>query len=270
MVPSSFAPDASAQPLLQKVALVTGSSRGIGRGIALELARQGASLVLTGRDEALLSQVLEETRGLGREAMVSVLDLREPKAAEELVHGAVERFGRLDIVVNNAGATKRGDFTALSEGDWQDGFALKFFGAVRVSRAAWPHLKAQRGSLVQIAGVGGRTPGAEFAIGGSVNAALLSLTKALADTGVADGIRVNAINPGFIRTDRLEKRLAALAAKRGVSLAEAAGVMVKEAQVNRLGEVEDIAHLVAFIVSPQGSFLHGSVIDMDGGQTKTL
>lgn len=256
--------------LSHRVAIVTGSSRGIGRGIALELARQGASVVLTGRDEAALQNVSEEIRVLGGQSLYSVLDLREATAAGELVKAALGKFGRLDILVNNAGATKRGAFTALSEEDWQDGFALKFFGAVRLTREAWPHLKAQGGSVIQIAGVGGRTPGAEFSIGGSVNAALLSFTKALADTGIADGIQVNAINPGFIRTDRLQKRLQALADQRGVSVEDAAAVMVKNAQVSRLGEVEDIAHLAAFMVSPQGRFLHGAIVDMDGGQTKTL
>src|SRR5207237_5831211 len=106
-----------------------------------------------------------------------------------------------------AGATKRGEFEDLGEEDWTDGFALKFFGAVRLARAAWPHLKQQSGSVVNIAGIGGRTPGPQFAIGGSVNAALLSFTKSLADVGIRDGVQVNAINPGAIRTARLAKRL---------------------------------------------------------------
>src|SRR5437588_2354717 len=110
----------------------------------------------------------------------------------------IEQTGRIDIVVNNAGATRRGLFPTLSDEEWSDGFALKFFGAVRLTRAAWPHLKRTAGSVLFIAGVGGRTPGPQFAIGGSVNAALLSLTKSLADAGLPDGIRVNAINPGAI------------------------------------------------------------------------
>ena len=104
-------------------------------------------------------------------------------------------IGRLDLLVNNAGATKRGDFLALSDSDWADGFALKFFGAMRLSRAAWPHLCSSSGTIVNIVGIGGRTGQAEFAIGGAVNAALLNLTKVLADRGVKDGVRVNAINP---------------------------------------------------------------------------
>jgi len=167
------------------VALITGSSRGIGRAIALKLAAEGARCILTGRDrDALAAIEIPQSRWLA-------IDLREPEAPQRLVDFAVAQYGRLDIVVNNAGATKRGDFLALSDEDWLDGFALKFFGAVRVTRAAWPHLKATRGSVLNIAGVGGRTPGPQFSIGGSVNAAMMALTKSLADAGLADGIQVN-------------------------------------------------------------------------------
>jgi 3-oxoacyl-[acyl-carrier protein] reductase len=178
---------------------------------------------------------------------------------------AIEKFGRIDIVVNNAGATRRGEFLALTDEDWADGFALKFFGAMRLTRCAWPHLKAQSGSVVHIAGIGGRTPGREFAIGGSVNAALLSFTKALADLGIADGVQVNAINPGAVRTDRLRKRLAGSG-----DLETAEREFVAASGITRVGEPEEIAELVAYLVSPAGRFIHGSLIDIDGGQTKTI
>ena len=158
----------------------------------------------------------------------------------------------------------------LTDDEWADGFALKFFGSVRLVRAAWPQLKERSGSVVNIVGVGGRTPGADFAIGGSVNAALLSFTKALAAVGVRDGVQVNAVNPGFVRTDRLEARLQTVAQEQGFSPAEAAERMVKAAGVTRLGEPEDVANLVAFIVSPRGRLLQGALIDIDGGQTKTI
>ena len=118
--------------------------------------------------------------------------------------------------------------------------------------------------------MGGRTPGAEFAIGGAVNAALLSFTKATAKLGIEDGIQVNAINPGFVRTDRLRKRLGKFGGDSWGHEIEAEQAIVKDCAVSRLGEPEDIAHLVTFVVSPEGRFLHGSLIDMDGGQTKTI
>jgi NAD(P)-dependent dehydrogenase (short-subunit alcohol dehydrogenase family) len=256
--------------LTNKIAIVTGASRGIGSAIALNLAQNGAKVVLAARDVQKLGEVVEKIRESGNEGLAFQADLRAIDAPARLVEAAVAQFGQIDIVVNNAGATRRGAFLALNEEDWQDSFALKFFGTVRLVRAAWPHLKARSGSIVNIAGVGGRTPGAEFAIGGSVNAALLSLTKATAELGVEDGIQVNAINPGFIRTDRLRKRLDASAEALGITVSEAEQAMIKDSNVSRLGEPDDIAHLVTFLVSSEGRFLHGSLIDADGGQTKTI
>lgn len=250
-----------------KVAIITGASRGIGRAIALRLAAEGAQTVLCARDEAALTGVADK---IGAGALVVPLDLRLPDSPAELVRLTVARFGRIDIVINNAGATKRGEFLELTDEDWADGYALKLHGAVRLTRAAWPYLRASGGMLLNIAGTGGRTPGAQFTIGGSVNAALLSFTKAMADCGVRDGVQVNAINPGTVRTERFTKRMAALAAERGIPLDEAETLFVRESRVTRPGEPEDIAGLAAFVVSPPGRFLHGALIDMDGGATKTL
>ena len=122
-----------------------------------------------------LKAVAEEIRKAGGSAIWIATDLRQPAAAERIVAKArLKAFEDIDIVINNAGATPRGEFVSLSDEAWQDGFALKFFGAVRLTRAAWKHLSARKGAVVSIAGIGGRTPGAEFSVGGSLNAALLS------------------------------------------------------------------------------------------------
>src|SRR4051794_37175528 len=186
-----------------KVAVVTGGSRGIGRGIALRLAREGAAVALAARDGAAVDAVVREVEDAGGRALGLALDLREPEAPARLVEAAANRFGGLDLLVNNTGATRRGDFLALTDADFADRFTLKFYAAVRAARAAWPLLAARRGTVVNVVGAGGRTPGAEFAVGGSVNAALLSLTKALAEKGVEDGVQVVAVNPGPVRTERL-------------------------------------------------------------------
>lgn len=253
-----------------RVAIVTGASRGIGRAIALRLARDSASVVLAARDAQALDRTVREIQSAGGQAASIALDLRLPDSPSRLVNFTMESWGRIDVIVNNAGATKRGKFLVLTDDDWTDGFALKFFGAVRLTRAAWPHLKAQSGSVVHISGIGGRTPGREFAIGGSVNAALLSFTKALADLGIADGVQVNAINPGAVRTDRLRGRLARIAEDAAVDLVTAERKFIQESGITRVGEPEDVADLVAYLVSPAGRFIHGSLIDIDGGQTKTI
>lgn len=255
---------------LNKTVVVTGASRGIGRGIAQRFGAEGARVVLCARDAKALGEAAAEVRRAGGAAESIALDLREAPAATRLIEFTLARFGSLDVLVNNAGATKRGSLLELTDEDFADGFALKFFGTVRITRAAWPHLRASRGSVVIIGGVGGRTPGAEFAVGGPVNAALLSLTKALAELGLADGVRVNLINPGTIRTARFAARLERFAAQRGLTAQEAEREYVAAARIARIGEPEDIAALVAFVASAEGRLLHGSLIDMDAGATKTI
>ncbi len=254
--------------LADKVAIVTGASRGIGRAIAQTLGAEGMSLVVAARSRDQLEELAASLKP-GR-CLPMAVDLREPEAPAAVVAAAVAHFGRLDLLVNNAGATKRGDFLTLSEPDWDDGFRLKFFGAVRGCRAAWPHLQATHGAIVNIVGIGGRTGTAEFAIGGAVNAALLNLTKVLADRGVRDGVRVNAINPGSIGTERLQTRLRSFAAERQIDLASAETEMARALGIARFGEPAEIARVVAFLASPQAQFCQGAIVDVDGGQTRTL
>ena len=253
-----------------KTAIVTGSSRGIGRAIAQRLAADGARVVLCARTSSALDEVVRTITAASGKAAAIALDLRDADSAARLIDFAVRTFGGLDILVNNAGATRRGAFVKLTDEDWADSFALKFFGAVRVTRASWPHLKKSGGAVLFISGAGGRTPGAEFAAGGAVNAGLLSLTKALAETGIKDGVQVNSVNPGTVRTDRLKTRLDTTMKEQGIDLATAERRFVDGSGVTRIGEPEDIAALVAFVVGPEGRFLQGSLIDMDGGATKTV
>jgi len=260
----------NSKSLAGKIAIVTGGSRGIGRAIALRLASEGARVVIAARDAKALAAVADEIGKAGGKAETVATDLREPEAPGALARAALGACGAIDIVVNNAGATRRGEFLELSEADWTDGFALKFFGAVRLVRAAWPQLKERRGAVLNIIGTGGRTPGPEFTIGGSVNGAFLSFTKALADIGIRDGVQVNAINPGYIRTDRLQGWIKSVAAETGGDMDAAQREMVRRANIVRIGEPEDIANLAAFVLAPQNRFLQGALIDLDGGLTKTV
>ena len=253
--------------LAGNVGIITGASRGIGYAIAQTLAGEGMKLVLVARSADQLDALAAL---LPTACLVQVADLRDPEMPAAVVTAALARFGQLDLLVNNAGATKRGDFLALPESDWSDGFALKFFGAMRCCRAAWPYLQATRGSIVNIVGIGGRTASAEFTIGGSVNAALLNLTKALADRGVQDGVRVNAINPGSIVTERLQTRLRAFASEHGTDTSAATHELARVQQIARFGHPSEIASAVAFLASAQAHYCQGTILDIDGGQTRTL
>lgn len=255
------------QSLADRVAVVTGASRGIGRAIAQALAASRMRLVLVARTADALRELADS---VDTECVVHAADLRRPQVAAAVVDAALSRFGRIDLLVNNAGATRRGDFMRLADPDWEDGFSLKFFGAMRLCRAAWPQLVRTGGAIVNIAGVGGRTASADFTIGGSVNAAVLNLTKALAHRGVADGVRVNAINPGSIATDRLRSRIATLAEDRGLDYDAASSDMAGRLGVARFGTPEEIAQAVLFLCSPMSSYCQGVILDVDGGQTRTL
>jgi 3-oxoacyl-[acyl-carrier protein] reductase len=256
--------------LTGKIALVTGSSRGIGRGIALTLAEEGCDVMLTGRDEAALAEVAAAVAKHGRTAKCAALDLREEKAPAALIEAVKRDFGRLDILVNNAGTTKRGDFLKLTEADWQEGYALKFFAHVRLSRAAWPLLSQSRGSVVTIGGTSGRIPIAAFTIGSSVNAACAAFAKALADLGKTDNVQVNTIHPSYVETERLWRRIRADMERTGKSEAETREWHRADINVTRFGTPEDIGSLIAFMVSRRGRWLHGATIDMDGGEVPSL
>lgn len=251
--------------LKNKIAIVTGASRGIGKSIAQTLSAEGVKLTLVAR-----SPLDEFSASLPTESLPLSIDLRQPDAASRVVEATLQKFGRIDILVNNAGATKRGDFLQLTDDEWTDGFALKFYGAMRLSRAAWTSLMQSKGSIVNIIGIGGRTGSAEFAIGGTVNAALMNLTKVLADRGIKDGVRVNAINPGSIATERLQTRVNTFAKEKSLPYDEAFTQMAMNLGIARFGEPEEIARAVAFLASPQAAYIHGAVLDIDGGATKTL
>lgn len=197
-------------------------------------------------------------------------DLRNPAIPAAAVVDAMARFGRLDLLVNSAGATRRGDFLLLTDEDWADSTAGKFLAAVRLTRAAWPHLCASAGSVVHIAGAGGRVASADFTIGGSINAALMNLTKSLADRGVRDGVRVNCINPGSIRTDRLTSRIATVMQERGMDEPAAATALAEATGVARFGEPAEIASVVAFLASAEASYIQGAILDVDGGWIKAI
>jgi 3-oxoacyl-[acyl-carrier protein] reductase len=254
-----------------RTAIVTGASRGIGRAIADVLAGEGVRVAMTARDGGRLEEGVRRIAGRhGVEALAIPADLSLPEAPASVVAAAMAAFGQLDILVNCAGATKRGDFFDLTDEDWTDGFALKFFGYVRMTRAAWPHLKARGGSVVNIVGVASRTPTGDHAIAGAVNSALLNFGKAMADIGRRDGVRVNSLNPGYVQTDRLKGRLEATAARTGSTPEEVGREILAGIGVRRFGDPEEIGRVTAFLASDLSAYIEGAALDVDGGWTRGI
>lgn len=253
-----------------KGAVVTGASRGLGAAIAEALAAEGMDLLLVARDRAALDANAAALQAQKVRVTVHEADLTSVAAIDPVAQAAAGALPSVDVLVNCAGATKRGDFFKLTDADWESGFSLKFFGAVRLSRALWPNLKAAKGTIINIVGVGARMPGADFTIGGSVNAAFLHFTKALAEIGTRDGVRVNAINPGYFHTDRLVHSLRSAAEQAGVPVEQAADVLLSKIGVPRFGRPEEVAHLVAFLASGQAGYMNGAAIEIDGGSRRNI
>src|SRR5262249_32268160 len=186
-----------------KVAVITGGSRGIGREIEVDFARQGAQTVIVSSSADNLAAAAKTVAAAGGLAPVAITaDLRKLEGCQQVFNTVKDKFNRCDILVCSAGATKAGNFVDLPDDAWMDGYALKFFGCVRMCRLFWPMLKAVNGFVVNIGGGAARSPGADFTIGASVNAAMGNFSKALSQLGKRDGVNVNVIHPGATETER--------------------------------------------------------------------
>jgi 3-oxoacyl-[acyl-carrier protein] reductase len=257
--------------LKDRVAVVSGGSRGIGKAIALGLAAEGADVVIGARtSETLQATSAEISKATDRRVFPVSADLATLDGCETLHAAATEEFDRIDILVNCAGATKSGPFLELPDELWQEGFDLKFFGAVRLSRLFWPQLVASQGTVVHIVGGMARTPNPNFAIGGAVNAALSNFGKALAGMGLSDDVNVNIIHPGQTRTERLDEMMADEAARTGETPEAVLAAAVQRQGIRRLGTPGDVAALAVFLCTPEARHIHGTAISVDGGATKSL
>jgi 3-oxoacyl-[acyl-carrier protein] reductase len=252
------------------VAIVTGASQGIGRATAVRLAKDFAAVTLVARNRAHLEETAEAVRAEGAEALVVDLDLSEPAAAQAVVDRTLAAFGRIDALLNIAGAVPQIDLFEMSDEAWDAGLALKLHGARRLTLAAWPALKAAKGSVVLISGNSAETPKAPYAAVGAINAAIVALAKAFADRGTTDGVQVNSVLPGPVMTGRRRSYLEKWAPAHGMTVEEATARFPAEAGISRYGEAEDIAALMAFLVSPAAKWMTGSAIRMDGGEVKAI
>src|SRR5215470_179740 len=250
-----------------KVVVVTGGSRGIGRSVAQAFAREGATLVLAASSAANLAAAAETMKSGGTAPMTVAGDLRKLDACENLFKSVSERHGRCDILVNSAGATRAGAFVDLPDDVWIDGFALKFLGAVRLTRLFWPLLKAAQGHVVNIIGGAARTPDPEFLIGSSVNGAMATFSKGLSQLGKRDGVNVNAIHPGASETERTKQLWAQRAAALGKSVDDIREQIMARSGVRSIAKPEDIAALALFLCSAPARQIQGVAVAVDGGGT---
>jgi 3-oxoacyl-[acyl-carrier protein] reductase len=226
--------------------------------------------VLVARSRSGLEEVARSIEAVGTTAHPIAVDLREPAAADEVVATAMERFGRIDALVNVAGAVPQIDLFAMTDDEWADGLALKFHGARRLAIRAWEPLKKSHGSVVFMSGSSAISPKPSLAAVGAINAGISALAKAFAERGVADGVQVNAVLPGPVMTDRRRVLLERYAASNGLSFDAGIERFVRDAGVSRCGEPEDIAALIAFLVSPAARWMTGTTLRMDGGEIKSV
>jgi 3-oxoacyl-[acyl-carrier protein] reductase len=252
------------------VAIVTGASQGIGYSTAVRLARDFGSVVLVARNRDKLEETAKAVRAAGAEALVIDLDLAERASAKKVVEQTLARCGRIDALLNIAGAVPQIDLLEMTDEQWDAGMALKLHGARRLTVEAWPALKASKGSVVLISGNSAIFPKAAYAAVGTINAAIVALAKAFSDKGITDGVQVNSVLPGAVMTGRRRSYLEHWAPLHDMTMEEATERFPREAGITRYGEPEDIAELMAFLVSPQARWMTGSTIRMDGGEVKSV
>ena len=251
-----------------KVVVITGGSRGIGREIAVDFAKAGAQTVIVSSSETNLAAASKTVAAAGGPAPLAIaVNLKTLDGCQQVLKQVEDKFKRCDILVNSAGATKAGNFVDLPDDAWMDGYALKFFGCVRMCRLFWPMLKTAQGHVVNIIGGAARTPGADFTIGGSVNAAMGNFSKSLSQLGKRDGVNVNAIHPGATDTERFGELLDQRSRASGKSIDELRKEATAKDGIRRIGKPEDISALTLFLCTERARHIQGTAIAVDGGST---
>jgi 3-oxoacyl-[acyl-carrier protein] reductase len=222
------------------------------------------------RNKESLENTAAEVRAIGAEAMVCALDLREPQSAKTLVEEILKRFSRIDALLNIAGAVPQIDLFQMTDAQWDDGMALKFHGARRLTIQAWEALKASNGSVVLISGSAALDPKPGFAAVAAINAAIIALAKAFAEQGIKDGVQVNSVVPGAVMTGRRQSFFEKWAPAHNLTVEDAIKKFPEEAGISRFGKPEEIADLLGYLVSPVAKWMTGASVRMDGGEIKGI
>ncbi|MGC2192566.1 MAG: SDR family oxidoreductase [Candidatus Dormiibacterota bacterium] len=246
-------------------AVVTGGSKGLGAAIARELLAEGAVVAICSRNQDELEAAAEELRQGGGQVVAQVADVTDPEQVESFIGHSVAELGGLDVLVNNAGRAHPGTFATLTDADFQADLEVKLFSQMRCSRAALPHLRqAGGGAIININAIYGRQPDPAFFATSVDRAACLAFNKALAMEVAAEGILVNSVNIGFVRTPQWHN----LHQRRGPQLSEEeflAQTAAVEVPLGRFGEADEVSGLVAFLASSRASYITGASIDVSGG-----
>jgi 3-oxoacyl-[acyl-carrier protein] reductase len=252
--------------LRNHVALVTASSKGLGKATAQQLVGEGAKVVICARGQEALEQTRDEIASSGAEVLALPADLTAPGAAETLVDATLERFGQLDILIANAGGPPPGGFLDLEEKDWDAAVQLTLISFVRLCYAAIPALvQSDAGTILAFTSVSVKQPLANLVLSNSLRLGVTGIVKSLADELGPDGVRVNAICPGWTRTDRVEHLLADRAARNGTSIEQEAAAVAQAVPLGRIATPDEFARAAAFLVSPAASYITGVSLLVDGG-----
>lgn len=258
--------------LRSRVALVGGSSRGLGRAAAAELAAEGASVVLCARDAAAVAEAAD---AIGAAAGVPTLgvacDLSVAGEAQRLAEEAVSRFGRVDVLVTNTGGPPAGRFEAHDAGVWRGAVAQLLESVLDLTRAVLPGMKERKwGRIINVTSIAVKQPVDDLILSNSIRAAVTGFARTLANEVAADGITVNNVMPGYTRTERLEELASRVAARKGIDPAQAYSAWDAEIPMGRIGETREFAALVAFLASERASYITGTSISVDGGWIRSL
>ena len=250
-----------------KVAAVTGGTEGIGRATAMKFALEGANVAICARRADVLEQTAAALRKTGAEVITVPADMSKTADIERFMDAIIKRFGRIDVLVNNAGASARGKFLEVDDATWSADLELKVFGAIRCSRLAIPHMKKQGGGrIINITISSAKQPGAESMPTSVSRAAGLAITKALSKEFAADNILVNTVCIGKIKSGQHERRFK----REGVTAEEYYATASRDIPLGRVGEAEEVANVIAFLASDAASYVTGTSINLDGGISGTL